>query len=99
MRRLAMVVPLVLCWAASLGCEHLQDCEDACFEMRSCGALHGTSRDTCEVRCAANEAEHEDAIDSCAACMARDCSDACASECVCALSLETSEYPGTYCAP
>jgi hypothetical protein len=99
MRRLAMVVPFVLGWAAISGCEHMQDCEDACFEMRSCELLHGTSRDTCEVRCAGNEEEREESVDSCSACMARDCGLSCVAQRVCALSLDTSEYPGVACAP
>lgn len=84
--------------AASAGCEGTYDCEEACKLMRDCNYAVGTARETCEVRCIDREESLEDAIDECGRCLDEEvCAQSCKDSCVCALSLDTAEYPGVIC--
>lgn len=80
------------------GCSTSYDCEDTCVLLRDCGSLHGTSQQTCEVRCLAGDDAREEDINICGECVdLNECSESCMDQCVCALNLEPSEYPGVLC--
>lgn len=82
------------------GCSTSYDCEDACVLLRDCGFLHGTSVETCEVRCLADDEAREADIEFCGECVDEsECAASCMDQCVCALDLEPSEYPGVACGP
>ena len=88
---------LTAVWALA-GCEGTYDCDEACELLRDCGHAQGTALQTCEVRCVDNEADKEDAIDSCGDCLDTDeCSTRCVDQCVCALSLDPADYGGIIC--
>lgn len=99
MTRLLVAVTLGLVAVGAGGCVDVRDCGDVCMTLRDCGMLLGTSRDTCEVRCAAVADDHEDAIDGCGSCAEDTCDSSCLGQCVCALDLEPDNYPGMSCNP
>ena len=96
MSRLVLLLTCVLVAGSTAACAK-KDCSDACQAMRDCGLLYGTANETCDVRCKGGEEANEDAIDQCATCVEGSCDQQCFHDCVCALGLDVSEYPGTVC--
>lgn len=96
MSRVVLLLACLLLAGTTTSCAG-KDCTDACQAMRDCGMLHGTNKDTCEVRCKAGESDRETAIDDCATCVEGTCSQTCFRDCACQLQLDLSEYPGTTC--